>query len=223
MMTLPGHPYVFSQEEAEALAAGGEGSDFHLLHELRTISREMALSNQDARSEFPFDKRCAGVGIALGCSLSGLRRAAVLLPADCPPACHADAAELPPSPQWQCCFVDRLMAIPALRAVRFAACMLPYPAAFSQCLLRLTHASYSPFPARSALALIDEAVSRGVLPSYKVDDALSIDMRSMPPTIAEVYVHAILNAVEQRVGSSGRFSAQVSGVGGCMPVSMACG
>lgn len=47
-----------------------------------------------------------------------------------------------------------------------------------------------------------------MLPSFKVDDPMSIDMRSMPPTLAEVYVHAILNAIEQRSGQFKSFQAQ---------------
>lgn len=41
---------------AEEPASGSV--DFHLLHELRTISREMQLSgNKEHKAEFPFDKR----------------------------------------------------------------------------------------------------------------------------------------------------------------------
>jgi hypothetical protein len=52
---------------------------------------------------------------------------------------------------------------------------------------------------RRALLLVEDAISMDLLPGYSLDDEeLEVDLRALPPTLAEVYVLTMLQAVEQR-------------------------
>ncbi|GFR52105.1 hypothetical protein Agub_g14618 [Astrephomene gubernaculifera] len=49
-----------------------------------------------------------------------------------------------------------------------------------------------------AFVVLEEAISRGLLPSYDPDKPLVMDMRRMPPVVAEVYVLHMLFNLERR-------------------------
>eukprot|EP00798_Chlamydomonas_sp_ICE-L_P004335 gene4335-14448_t len=59
---------------------------------------------------------------------------------------------------------------------------------------------------RRTFSILEDAANRGQIASYKaVDEApMTLDLRSYPPTLAEVMVLGLLNAVEKRVARTGQ-------------------
>ncbi|KAJ9523183.1 hypothetical protein QJQ45_024072, partial [Haematococcus lacustris] len=49
-----------------------------------------------------------------------------------------------------------------------------------------------------AVALLEDAMARGFLPSFTLEQDCSVDLRNMPPVLAEVYTLTILTALEKR-------------------------
>jgi len=51
---------------------------------------------------------------------------------------------------------------------------------------------------RRAVSLVEDAIARGFLPSFTVEQPCTLDLRMMPPTLAEVYTIAVTAALERR-------------------------
>ncbi|EFJ49645.1 hypothetical protein VOLCADRAFT_104228 [Volvox carteri f. nagariensis] len=49
-----------------------------------------------------------------------------------------------------------------------------------------------------AFAILDEAIAKGLVPSYDPEAPMVVDMRNMPPVVAEVYVLHVLLTLERR-------------------------
>ncbi|KAL0041133.1 hypothetical protein WJX77_005807 [Trebouxia sp. C0004] len=49
----------------------------------------------------------------------------------------------------------------------------------------------------SAISILDEAVTLGVLPPFKLDIPCAVDMRQMPPSVAEVYVLSMVASLKR--------------------------
>ncbi len=48
-----------------------------------------------------------------------------------------------------------------------------------------------------AVRIVEEAISIGALPQFKVESA-ALDLRFLPPTLAEVYLLAIVRALQRQ-------------------------
>ena len=48
------------------------------------------------------------------------------------------------------------------------------------------------------MVLVEEAVAQNVLPSYSLNDSLTVNMRELPPNVAEAYALAIMLALQRR-------------------------
>ncbi|KAK9820618.1 hypothetical protein WJX72_012335 [[Myrmecia] bisecta] len=55
-----------------------------------------------------------------------------------------------------------------------------------------------------AVTILEEAISVGSLPQFRLDRPCLVDMRRMPPTVAEVYVLAMLTALRRSADPSGQ-------------------
>lgn len=57
---------------------------------------------------------------------------------------------------------------------------------------------------KRALGVLEDAMSKGLIPSIKVDEGpVSVDLRGMPPTVAELLVLAVLAAFDKRAAKTG--------------------
>lgn len=54
-----------------------------------------------------------------------------------------------------------------------------------------------------AFAIMDQVITRGILPRINLDAALNIDFSPMPPNVAEVYVLSVLQALERKASRLG--------------------
>ncbi len=61
-----------------------------------------------------------------------------------------------------------------------------------------------------AVTLLEAAIFSGALPQFKLDGNTQVDMRGMPPGVAEVYLLAVLNALQRRAGSLKHLSSPVT-------------
>lgn len=61
-----------------------------------------------------------------------------------------------------------------------------------------------------AVTLLEAAIFSGALPQFKLDGSTKIDMRGMLPSVAEVYLLAVLNALQRRAGSLKHLGAPVT-------------
>lgn len=52
-----------------------------------------------------------------------------------------------------------------------------------------------------AVTLLEAAIFSGALPQFRLDGSTKIDLRGMLPSVAEVYLLAVLNALQRRAGS----------------------
>ena len=53
-------------------------------------------------------------------------------------------------------------------------------------------------PPPRAISIFEDAMARGLVPGFKLEEALEVDCRDMPPSLAEVYTLAVLAACERR-------------------------
>lgn len=54
-----------------------------------------------------------------------------------------------------------------------------------------------------AFTIMDQVITRGILPRINLDSALTVNFSSMPPNVAEVYVLSILLALERKAARVG--------------------
>ncbi|GLC36947.1 hypothetical protein PLESTB_000175400 [Pleodorina starrii] len=62
-----------------------------------------------------------------------------------------------------------------------------------------------------AFAVLDEAIAKGLVPPYDLDAPMVVDMRNMPPVVAEVYVLHVLLTLDRRARRRQAESATESG------------